>query len=399
MAQQAPNAQSLRVAEFVTHYAERNDAAKRWAAGYGPIQHTIETQARVYDMAWRLETRNGQANSSALFEILSAADRITCAAMWLVVHQTYAQNVSLTGRDLAPDDFKPIPEGHTGGALNMVPAYVGYMAVNAITNMTRSWVMGQGHCVSAIDSVNLLLDNMSPAHEQRYSLTDEGLTQYVRDFYAYRLNEHGHLEAPLGSHVNVNTAGGVLEGGYLGFTELQYVHMPLPGERLVVFLSDGAFEEQRGSDWAPRWWRPTDCGLVAPIMIDNGRRIDQRTTFSQQGGSAWLEQHLRLNSFDPFVFDGRDPAAFVWAIYEIESRLEIAAKALEEGGESLPLPLPYGIPRPPRGPASTARGPTSLTIYRYRPIRPRMSWPPGASTRALGGSGSRWTCCSRPSPA
>ena len=36
------------------------------------------------------------------------------------------------------------------------------------------------------------------------------------------------------------------EGGYLGFSELQYVHMPLPGERLVAFLSDGAFEEQRG---------------------------------------------------------------------------------------------------------------------------------------------------------
>src|SRR5204862_212013 len=113
-----------------------------------------------------------------------------------------------------------------------------------------------------------------------------------------------------GSHVNPHTAGGIMEGGYLGFAELQYVHMPLPGERLVAFLSDGAFEEQRGSDWAPRWWRAEDSGLVAPIMINNGRRIDQRTTMSQQGGVGWFVRHLKLNGFDPIVFDGRDPAAF-----------------------------------------------------------------------------------------
>jgi phosphoketolase len=55
----------------------------------------------------------------------------------------------------------------------MVPAYVGYMAINAATGLTRAWMMGQGHCVAAIDSVNLLLDNMTPAHAERYSLTDE----------------------------------------------------------------------------------------------------------------------------------------------------------------------------------------------------------------------------------
>ena len=95
------------------------------------------------------------------------------------------------------------------------------------------------------------------------------------------------FDAGESSHVNHNTAGGLAEGGYLGFAELQYVHMPLPGEKLVVFLSDGAFEEQRGSDWVPRWWRAKDCGLVAPMMINNGRRIDQSTTISQKGGVTW----------------------------------------------------------------------------------------------------------------
>lgn len=78
---------------------------------------------------------------------------------------------NLDGRDLRPEDFKPNPEGHTGGALNMVPAYAGYMAINAITGHTRSWVMGQGHCVAAIDTVNLLLGNMTPAHAERNTLT------------------------------------------------------------------------------------------------------------------------------------------------------------------------------------------------------------------------------------
>src|SRR3546814_9157051 len=73
----------------------------------------------------------------------------------------------------------------------------------------------------------------------------EGLSRFVSDFYAYTLNPDGTPASPLGSHVNAHTAGGVMEGGYLGFAELQYVHAPLKDERLVAFLSDGAFEEQR----------------------------------------------------------------------------------------------------------------------------------------------------------
>jgi len=90
---------------------------------------------------------------------------------------------------------------------------------------------------------------MRPEHAERYSVSDAGLTRFVPDFYSYKLDEHGNQDSPLGSHVNINTAGGFLEGGYLGFADLQYVNIPLFGERLVAFLSDGAFEEQRGADW------------------------------------------------------------------------------------------------------------------------------------------------------
>jgi phosphoketolase len=343
------NVEALRGQERVALYRRRNADADRWAAGYGAIEHSLETQDRVFAMAELLAGWETKGDGVPLFEILCAADRIASAAMWMVAHETYARNVYLDGRDLAPEDFKPRPEGHTGGSLNMVPAYTGYMAANAITGQTRSWIMGQGHCVAAVDTVNLLLDNMTPAHAERYSVTDEGLTRYVRDFYSYEIGPDGKQDSPLGSHVNAHTAGGMAEGGYLGFVELQYVHMPLPGERLVVFLSDGAFEEQRGSDWIPRWWRLEDCGLVTPIMISNGRRIDQRTTMSQVGGADWFVQHLKLNSFDPIVFDGRDPAAFIWAILEMEHRLKVAADAISRYGDSYPVRLPYGIAVAPKG--------------------------------------------------
>lgn len=346
---ESKNVEEIRKEEWVSLYRKKNREADRWAAGYGPIDHSVETQARVFAMAELLAARGAKADGVPLFGILCAADQVASAAMWLVVHETYAQNVYLDGRDLAPEDFKPRPEGHTGGALNMVPAYVGYLTINVITGITRSWIMGQGHCVAAIDSVNLLLDNMTPAHADRYALTDEGLTRYVRDFYSYKLTADGKQDSPLGSHVNAHTAGGLAEGGYLGFTELQYVHMPLPGERLVVFLSDGAFEEQRGSDWTPRWWRADDCGLVTPIMINNGRRIDQRTTMSQEGGVDWFLQHLSLNGFDPFVFDGRDPAAFAWAIFEMECRLEACSVVVRSRGDRYPIQLPYGIAVAPKG--------------------------------------------------
>lgn len=327
----------------------RDEAFARWAGGSGAIAHEDLTQVRVHDMVQRLAAGHNHGDGVAVFDLLTALDRLTNAGMWLVVHETYARNVYLDGRPLQPDDFKPRPDGHTGGSLNMVPAYAGYLAANALTGQTRAWLMGQGHCVAAVDSLNLLVRNMTAAHADRYGLTDKGLTRYVRDFYAYRLRPEGTQDSPLGSHVNAHTAGGLAEGGYLGFAELQYVHMPLPGERLVAFLSDGAFEEQRGSDWAPRWWRAEDSGVVTPIMIKNGRRIDQRTTMSQQGGVQWFCEHLELNGFDPIVFDGRDPAAFVWAILEMEGRLAAAADAVTSGRSRYPVRLPYGVALAPKG--------------------------------------------------
>lgn len=330
-------------------YRQSSRSFARWAAGYGVIRHSDQTQVRIYKMAHHLVLKGAAQNMDEVLDYLHAADRIASAGLWLTVHMTYASNVYLDGRDLGIDDFKEDPEGHTGSALNMVLAYVGYLAANAITGLTRSWLMGQGHCVAAIDATNLIMGNMTEAHAQRYDLSDEGLTRFVRDFYLLKVQPDGQPESPLGSHVNAHTAGGLIEGGYLGFAELYYVHMPLPGERLVAFLSDGAFEEQKGGDWAPRWWRAEDSGLVAPIMIANGRRIDQRTTVSMEGGVDWFRDHLALNGFEPLDIDGRDPAAYAWAIWEMEERLSGHAEAVERGAAGYPVPLPYTIAEVPKG--------------------------------------------------
>lgn len=330
-------------------YRESDPAFAQWAAGYGVIRHAPHTQLRIFELAQLLVAQGRAASAAHVYRLLSAADRVASAAMWLTVHMTYAQRVRWDGAALQPDEYKQTPEGHTGGSLNMVPAYVGYLAANSLTGHTRGWIMGQGHSVAGIEAVNLLVDNLLPTHAQRYDRSDAGLTRFVGDFYSYAIGPDGRPSSPLGSHVNANTAGGISEGGYLGFAELQYVHMPLPGERLVAFLSDGAFEEQRGSDWAPRWWRAEDSGYVAPIMILNGRRIEQRSTMQQQGGVQWLKEHLRLNGFDPMEIDGTDPAAFAWAIFTMEDRLDACAEAIREGSGAYPVPLHYTIAEAPKG--------------------------------------------------
>ena len=162
--------------------AEMNRKMNRWSTGYGIIEHTEETRGRIAALLDRIALRSSRGDGIDIEDLLRALDRLCSAAMWLVVHETYARNVYLDGRPLARDDFKPKPDGHTGGSLNMVPAYSGYLAANVLSGFTRGWLMGQGHCVAAIDSLNLLVGNMTAAHSARYSITDEGLTRYVRDF-------------------------------------------------------------------------------------------------------------------------------------------------------------------------------------------------------------------------
>ncbi|KMQ76647.1 phosphoketolase family protein [Marinobacter subterrani] len=321
---------------------------RRWCEGYGVVHHGEATRQRAQVLAEQLVACGLQPDTAAVYRQLADLDRLASAGLWLVVHMTYARRVDVAGQPLASQDFKTSPEGHTGGALNMVPAYAAYLALNNLTKRTRSWLMGQGHCVAAVDALNVLTGNLHPEQKQRYQGPD-GLSALVADFYSYRQNPDGTMAAPLGSHVNSHTAGGILKGGYLGFAELQYAHMPLPGESLVAFLSDGAAEEQRGSDWIPRWWRAEDCGAVMPVMIANGRRIEQRTELGTRAGLERFEAHLEHRGFVPFRFDGRDPAAFVCAIHEMERALAANGEAALRGDGGYPIRVPYGIAETVKG--------------------------------------------------
>jgi phosphoketolase len=221
------------LAELDQHAKAEPDFA-RWRAGYGPIQHTEQTQAAVFRLAHQLVQAERQPSLAAVYQLLQALDRLSASALWLVVHMTYARRVRLDGSPMQAEDFKAQAEGHTGGALNMVPAYAGYLGLNALTGTTRAWLMGQGHCVAAVEALNLLTDNQHPEQARRYSFDQAGLDRFVADFYSYAQSADGSPGVPLGSHVNPHTAGGLAEGGYLGFAELQYAHMPLPGETLVA---------------------------------------------------------------------------------------------------------------------------------------------------------------------
>lgn len=117
----------------------------------------------------------------------------------------------------------------------------------------------------------------------------------------------------------------------------------------MTFLSDGAAEEQRGSDWIPRWWRAEDCGVALPVMIANGRRIEQRTELGTLEGLEGFVQNLRRCGFDPIRMDGRDPASFVCTLWEMEQRLGRRVDEKNSGILRYPLPIPYAIAETTKG--------------------------------------------------
>jgi hypothetical protein len=358
-------------------------AFDQWARGYGVIAHAPQTCARVEALAQRLLAMGKVRSADEVYAILAAADRLTSATMWAVVHMTYASRVDLTGAQLPADAFKQTPEGHTGGSLNVAPAYVAYLAANALSGETRGWLLGQGHCVAAIEAANALAGNLSDTQAGRYGWDEAGLSRLASDFYSYAIDPQGRPARPLGSHVNAHTAGGLSEGGYLGFAEIEYVHMPLPGEKLVAMLSDGAFEEQRGSDWSERWWRAEDCGLVAPIMILNGRRIEQ--TEARPGSHAtWkptASNHSRSTAAIRPPSFGRSS--------NVRNDYRPRPDRLRRGRAAIRCGCPTPSPAPSRASAFQARGPTGPTTCRWKARRVPTRPPEPNSTPPLHGSSSR----------
>src|SRR5690554_7880746 len=91
------------------------DPRSQWLAGYGPIHHDQQTRQRIAELAAQLVADGRIADEDRFYAMLAAADRLTCAGMNVVAHMTYARRVDLDGQPLVAEDFKPTPEGHTGG--------------------------------------------------------------------------------------------------------------------------------------------------------------------------------------------------------------------------------------------------------------------------------------------
>ena len=102
--------ETIRRGQSSAAYRQSHPEVAAWAPGYGVIEHGDLSQVRLYELAERLVTSGRASNLKWVFQTLRAADRLASAAMWLVVHMTYARTVDLSSRLLLASDFKTVPE-------------------------------------------------------------------------------------------------------------------------------------------------------------------------------------------------------------------------------------------------------------------------------------------------
>lgn len=323
--------------EELEAHAEQYPEFARWRAGYGPLRHSAETQAGVFRLAHRLVQAGQQPDLPSVYCLLEALDRLTCAGQWLVLHMGYARRVHLDGAPLTPEDFKAQPFTAIRDALPWVPAYAGYLALNALSGETRAWRLGEGRAGAAIEAFNVLTGNLHPEQAARYPVDEAGLSRLVADFAASTPAADGLAGVPLGPYPSAYTAGALSEGSEPISIVLQCVHQPLPGETLVACLSAEAIQRTANSAAMPYWWRVEDCGVVLPLVLA-GVGVPQSDALPPDGGDF-----LRSRGFDPVPFDGCDPAAVVCALHEMEQHLAHRLDEQRRGLLTDPLPLPCGL--------------------------------------------------------
>jgi hypothetical protein len=99
-------ANSSQAKEKLARWRPEDPAFAHWAESYGVIRHSDLTQARIHGTEIHLAERKIQANGAPFYDLLHALDRLASAAMWLVVHETYARNVYLDGHALSAEAFE-----------------------------------------------------------------------------------------------------------------------------------------------------------------------------------------------------------------------------------------------------------------------------------------------------
>jgi hypothetical protein len=311
------------VAEYRSHCAE----AELWASGYGPLHHGIETQARLFELRGKLPER---APAGSMFGVLGAADRIASASMWLVAH---ALCVSEQGENRFQ---RGLSNECLDRALAMVPAFTGYLAANAISgDSARGCFVRRGCSREAVEAVNFILCNLGPDETEGSTQEADVVGRYLQ---ACRRALNGQEATPTRQRMAPAPGSGARnEAPIVEFSDMPW---PSKGSRMVALLDLPSLGDQlaRMSTFLKQT-RP-DGGVLVPIVIlpQTGRAA---------GGSAIaslgkLGELLKRRGYEPLVFDGSDPAAHVWAIFEIEARW---AKAMEQGVQESreDRPLPIGI--------------------------------------------------------
>lgn len=92
---------------------------------------------------------------------------------------------------------------------------------------------------------------------------------------------------------------------------------------VVSLLGPEAFEKDLGlAGWTSR----SHAGRVM-IVVDDVPSLD----------------HLRAHGFDPITFDGADPAAFAWVIFELSNRINATIAQLRCGCHPSFAPVPLGV--------------------------------------------------------
>ena len=211
--------------EWAIGYRRDHPEADWWAEGVWTIEHSLETQERVFRMVEQLAARG--VDRAVAFAALRHADMIVDAAGRGIPADIHARHLYVDGRAVRHEDLGPAPS-----SVSLAAAEAG---------------------CAVIDS--------------------------------------------------------------------------LPGEHqtVVSVLRPKAFENdltREGHDAFPQG----QPGRVM-IMIDKDPRLD----------------HLRAHGFDPIVFDGADPAAFAWAVFELACRVEAAAAEPRCDCHALFRRVPLGI--------------------------------------------------------
>jgi len=311
-----------------------------WRQGCRTVQHGSVTCERTTHLLQNLAA-GGHCCPEQALSLLLAADRL-CDLMLRLV--------AVAG--LADDD----------AVHQLIPLYLGYRLANALTAERHAWLAASRHA-----PVTALIDQLW----QRLEDAAEGggpTQELLLDVSSQRQLCESLRQARSGG------LAGNCQAREAAMLAHQYVHAPLPGEQLVVYL-DTLYPGRAPLPAVACWWRGEDTGLVLPhVALDATGGAVADTWFG----------HLRDNGYEPFVYDAQDPAACLCALIEQADQLRNLHQRVVNGQRSYPLSLPIAVSRMSgRRPRPSGLSEAGLTL----PV------PPQAMARTAG------PVCSVPLPA